>query len=475
MAMIEAIDNGIEYALNNPGRDSHRELFCYAALDMSLGHVLRDRRRDPAWFGTEAQQDISEVMPASGTCGILDTTTVVNAFCILSENEPVASLPPGSIFDLATFVSACIFEDNVVFLANRRVSTNDIASLLDELPVRELPWGSDSGFSVIVENTWGEAERYAPALFNHPNWRAKYVEHWSALVGESLDLSAASWPGDYRRYFSSIDSVAIESAIVGHDPGDDHLTTVFDLAKGFVTESSVRAVFYSVLANAIGATYHASSFRTRLREMIYEQAAHTVVTDTMEILKRLDEAFHQDIAKDDLVISEVEVPFALSAALAGVTTCSELCENVMKLRGIAAPLRAKRAELALAWRNQEQASVHALLKAVTNDARRLADCEFFAGHGLMAKLILSPGGARPTLGALGRLLLCFSKLPKEVQEVLRQRCVRPELWAVSRLSAQARRVINCLDPLYELLKPKGLVLSPIEASTHLEVLRRLAT
>lgn len=151
-----------------------------------------------------------------------------------------------------------------------------------------------------------------------------------------------------------------------------------------------------------------------------------------------------------------------------------MCEKIIYLRELVGPLRARRLEFEQAFRNQDQPMVHALAKAIKEDARLLAKSEFAAGRGLLSKLILSPGGARPAFGALGKLLVSFSKLPSEVREVLRQRCVRPELWAITRLSAQARRTINCLDPLYDLLKQKGFVLDPQKAASSLNVLKRLA-
>jgi hypothetical protein len=167
------------------------------------------------------------------------------------------------------------------------------------------------------------------------------------------------------------------------------------------------------------------------------------------------------------------MPFVLSAALAGARSCAELCANVVKLRKLAEPLRHKRNELTLAWRNKDQAAVNALSHAVTDGARALASIQYFAGHGLVARLVLSPGGARPAFGALGQLLISFSGLPDDVKAVLRHRLVRPELWAVTQLSAQARRVIDCVDPLYELMRPKGLRASRADLKGHLTMLRRL--
>jgi hypothetical protein len=150
MAMVKTIEHGIQYALDNPGPDTHRQLLCYAALDMSPGHVLRDRREQPQWYSQRAQAAVAEVMPAAGTSAIVDTTTLVNAFCVLNDREPVESLPPGALFDVATFISACVFEDHVLFLSNRRVSSRDVASLLPGSSVRELPWGNESDFALIV-------------------------------------------------------------------------------------------------------------------------------------------------------------------------------------------------------------------------------------------------------------------------------------------------------------------------------------
>lgn len=486
MSMVEQIDEQIDYSLQNLNNESHRSLLSFAALDMGLGHVLRDRRRDAEWFKQAAQNAVNAVIPQSGTCALLDTTTLLNAYRILHPDIGVEALPPGAIFDLATFISACLFEDNIVFLDNSGVSASEVTELLGGLPAVSLAWQDEGDLGIIIENTWGEAERYTPGLFNHPALRDRFVEHWSLLSGNEVELKAASWPADYRKYFSSIDSSAIKTAIIGTDedhylryasedvkygPSDDHFM------HEFITESSIRTVFYSLLSNALNVTYYASSFRSRLREMVYEYTERTVVSDTQALFSRLNQVFHEDVAKDDLGDPDVEMPFALSAALMGVKSCAELCEHIAELRDAVGPLRKNRNELATAWRNRDQAAVRALVKAVTEDAKLLADHTFFAGHGILSHLLLSSGGARTALGALGKLLLCFSKLPDDVKELLRQRCVRPELWVVTRLSAQARRVINCVDPVNDLLKRKGSLsdVHKSEEEWQLKMLERLAT
>lgn len=477
MSMVHEIDAQIDYAVQNPHEETHRCLLSFAALDLGLGHVLRDRRRDPSWFQHDARHAVNAAIPQTGTCALLDTTTLLNAYRILHPDIEVKSVPPGAIFDLATFVSACLFEDNLVFLENPGVSSTEVTKLLEGLSVVSLAWEDDSDLGIIVEHTWAEAERYTPGLFNDRTLREGFVKHWSSLIGKDVGLNVASWPADYRQYFSSVDAYAVQSAIVGTDQDENIMYSSIDddFLHEFITQSSIRVLFYSLLSNALNVTYYASSFRSRLREMVYQYTEHSVVTDTQALFKSLNDVFHEDIAKDEFVVPDIVMPFALSAALMGVTSCAELCEHIAELREAVTPLRKKRNELATAWRNHDQAAVRALVKAVTEDAKLIADHTFFAGHGITSQLILSSGGARTALGALGKLLLCFSGLPDDVKELLRQRCVRPELWVVARLSAQARRVINCVDPVNDLLKRKGKLLDADkpEREWQLKMLQRL--
>ena len=83
--LIKNIDESIDYCLQNPGNQPERTLLCFAALDMSLGHVLRDHRPDCDWFAASARETIKSIIPSQGTCGLIDTTTLLNGFGIIGN------------------------------------------------------------------------------------------------------------------------------------------------------------------------------------------------------------------------------------------------------------------------------------------------------------------------------------------------------------------------------------------------------
>ena len=471
------INSEIEYSLKNPSLEARRELACYAALDMSTGHILRDKRLDIEWYINNARSTIDSLFSSNDQRGIVDTTTLVNAFNILDPNRDPSYFTGGAIFDFATFLNAIVYEDTLVFLKNPEINKADINRIIEDLNVIELPWGGDDDFSIIVENAWGEAERWTPDLFSHPQWKDKHQRHWSTLCGHNLDIDTSDWPKDYREYFSSVDLMAVEKAVNEIDELDDSYGNILiDYNfKPFVVESSIRAVFYLILGNAIEANYYASSHRSRLKEIIIEATSDALAVNEDRLANHVHDSFYKDLSTDALVTPSVELPFILPATLSGIKNNQQLLEKINELRLLTKPLRKKRSELSIAIRNQDQANLHAIAAAITEQAKALSKAQYFLGHSIVSKLILSPGGARPIFGALGKLLLHFSKLPDNVQEILNSRLIRPELWTITSLSAQARRAINCLPILYDLLAEKNIPISETIVKENEAFLIRLAS
>ena len=146
----------------------------------------------------------------------------------------------------------------------------------------------------------------------------------------------------------------------------------------------------------------------------------------------------------------------------------------MELRSLSSPLRAKRKELEQALRAGDLPVVQRLTRAIADDAAALASSDYFLGHSVPGRIAVSIGGARPLFGALGHLLVSFSRLPDEVKAILRARFVRPEIWAVARLGSEARHMLNATDHLYSLLAAKGLQISRADRDANREILMRLS-
>ena len=87
--------------------------------------------------------------------------------------------------------------------------------------------------------------------------------------------------------------------------------------------------------------------------------------------------------------------------------------------------------------------------------------------------MLLVGGARPIMGALGVLVAHYLKLPDEVRDILKSRLVRPEMWFLTELSAEARQTTNVLQPLTRLLRTKGYAPNANEFSVLERELTRL--
>tara|TARA_R110001583_G_scaffold17299_1_gene70103 strand:- start:1606 stop:3039 length:1434 start_codon:yes stop_codon:yes gene_type:complete len=468
------INQGVEYFLQNPSEEGEQYLMCLAAIDQGTGHTLRDARPENYWYKEFAVNVAQQYTKELNSCALIDNTTLVNAFKLLDPKITSSHVQASDIFDLATVINAVVFEENLIYLQNKKVTKQKINALFENLNVVELPWGQEDDFSLMVDNTWGEAERFTPDLFQNSPLDKQFLEHWQKITGLELTTDALRWTGDYRKYFSSVDSEAVEALInCSFRSSESYFSYLNDYKTNlFVTESSIRTVFYTLLSNVINVTYHSNAYRSKLQRMLFESTENFVSSDSLNLLSHINEGFYNDIARDNLISAPVQLPFTLSAALSGTNTPQDFINKINELRVLARPFRERKNELAEAIRDQDQAALTAINKAIVDNAKSLSEHKYNLGNGIVAKKLLSPGGARPLFGALGKLLLHFPVLPKDVKDVLRQRTVRPELWILSDISAQARQAIECLPRLYQMLECKGISVDKNDRKQIREALAR---
>ncbi|WP_416308263.1 hypothetical protein [Neptunicella sp. SCSIO 80796] len=475
-SLHKRINHGIEYSLQHPSEEGERYLMCLAATDLGTGHILRDARPENYWYKECALNAAQQYTGELDSCALVDNTTLVNAFELLDPKSTSAHVQASDIFDLATVINTVVFEENLIYLQNEKVTKQKINALFDNLNIVELPWGQEDDFSLMIDNAWGEAERYTPDLFQSSPLDKQFIEHWQKITGLELTTDALLWTGDYRKYFSSIDSDAVEETVNGNFyPSESYFSHLNNYkTERFVTETSVRTVFYTLLSNLTNVSYHSNAYRSKLQRILFESTANFVSSDSLNLLNHINDGFYSDIAKDNLLSAPIQLPFALSAALSGTKTPQDFIDKINELRVLAGPLRERKNELAQAIRDQDQAAVTAINKAIADNAKSLSEHKYNLGNGMVAKKLLSPGGARPIFGALGKLLLHFAVLPKDVKDVLRQRTVRPELWILSDISAQARQATECLPRLYQLLECKGVSVDKKDRQQIREALARFA-
>jgi hypothetical protein len=366
-----------------------------------------------------------------------------------------------------------------VYLDAPNLPKSRIEQLLHgKIAVTAIPWQSDQTINLILSHIWGGAEWLIPQLFANETWAARAHHFWEVIIGEQLGWRISKVTGNYRQYFASVESSAIEWAIAKTDPDYVGLTPVgakMGMDERFVCESTIRAVFYTLLSNVTGATYYSNAYRTYTKNLLLSEFHKDAVNQTADIFRFLEQHYWADIAEDHLIKTDVKMPFIFSSVLRGTETVQDVCERIVELRMVCEPLRAKRRELESALKRKDQAVLHALVKSVGDNGETLAQNQYFIGRSIPARLALSIGGARPVFGGLGYLLTCLARLPDDVVKVLRMRFVRPELWVITRLSSEAREMISSVDHFYKLIHQKGSKAKDYEYDLNAKTLERLSS
>lgn len=477
LADATRITADIDWALANPGDEATNTLSCYAILDVGSSHVYR--KKDIDWI-RGASFLLTDQKKKWGHVAFMDTTTLTNAVQILDPEIEMAECPAGKIIDLATFVQAAIFEDHIMHLETSYDLSGRARSLFNDLvPIQSIKWMHVPDLRELFNHLWTNAESTSAQLFTYPELAQKFSVWWTSVLGYKIALEDVASPAtDYRKYFSSIETSAIIHAIDGIDKYYSNLVqeaySNFGLVRIYIVESCLRAIFNYVVANALQATYYASAYRTYLKKLIQEEFDQSTPRYLKSLSNLLEEQHEFALTQEAVSFARQPVPLCLSAALSKTSTLNDVVNKIGELRAAAEPLRKKRRELDEALRVGNLPVFGRLCKAISDDAAALSRSEYFLGHSQLGRLAVSIGGARPFFGALGHLLVSFSKLPDEIKNVLRARFVRPELWAIAQLGSEARQALDGTEHLYSLLASKGFRISHLERETNREILSRLS-
>jgi hypothetical protein len=443
--------------------DSTASLLSLASFDVPSGHVIRYETRAD-WYA-EARRVIRPANAAPDrSVGFLDTTTLINALSLLSSNAPIVKLPAGAILDLGTFVNAYVFEDDLVYLDPDAPHLMQLmeSALPADAPLSALRWQSNTTHSTVLTHLWDAAERFTAALCKHDSWQPLLREYWSIILGADVPPDFYEKQTAFRDYFSSVSSLAMEQAVVGSDRYHDWSANSFDdwmgLQDEFAAESTLRAVFCQLYACCIDASYYSNVYRAQVRKLVSDKLSQDAPAVNSAMISFVQREFWKSASADAQSLFDatpIELPLVLFAVLRGADRATMCVERLCTIREKAALFRAHRAELSDAFARGEIAAVTALRRAVSEDARAFANLNELAGQSRMLRGILTVGGARPVLGALGCLASHFLKLPDDVKSVVRARMVRPELWFLTGLAAEARETMQALPALRRILRSRG--------------------
>ena len=270
--------------------DSLAHLLSFAAFDVPSGHVL-NWRTDHEWF-SEGVRLSRPALPPGRSIALLDNTTLTNALTLLSPDHGVTGLPAGAILDLGTFATAFVFEDHLVALNPGPVVDAVATKLLPgDSQLVQLAWQSNETFGKVLTHLWDASERFTSGLCQAPAWQTVLQRHWTYILGADIPEDFYLKQGDYRKYFSSVCSMAMEHAIVETDRYHDWSALShgewLGLRDSFAAESTLRAVFCQFYASAIGATYYANAYRAQIRSLVSSEVTHTDPRTSLALLEYL--------------------------------------------------------------------------------------------------------------------------------------------------------------------------------------------
>jgi hypothetical protein len=216
-----------------------------------------------------------------------------------------------------------------------------------------------------------------------------------------------------------------------------------------------------------------------VRRIVDGSKATRVNSDNRALLDFVNREFWQHTATDMNALfgeAPIQMPLVLPAMLRGAATHAEALARLLELRKRTAPFRARKHELGRAFAAGNIPEVRALADAVSKEAMALGKLQQFAGENRFLRAVFSLGGARPVMGALGCLVAYYLKLPDDVKEVVRRRMVRPDVWCLTELAADAQAAARCLPDLLRVLNSRGLSLSKVEvAAIESDIVRLAAT
>lgn len=476
-------EDAVRVHVENKFSDSIDSLLSIAAFDVPTSHVIRGEAAN--WF-VEARKVLTLTQVPNESVALIDTTTLRNAIAILFSQRDINDVPAGAILDAGTFVNAYVFEDALMYLDPRGPDTADpakgieTAALPADAPLRAIQWRSSEMHSKVLTHLWDRAESFTSAICQHPEWQPVLQQYWSTVLGADVPKDFYVRQAAFRTYFSSISSMAMEQGVVDRDRYHNWSALPYDewlgLQNRFAAESTVRAVFCQLYACSTGTVYHANAYRAQVRNLLsdrFRQDASTINGSMIDFLQKHFWGAAAGEMKELLGTEPVEFPFVMLAVLSDASTGSEVLERLSELREKASPFRARRTELTEAFIRGDVASLGALKRAVTADARAFANLKQLAGKSAILRGILTVGGARPILGALGSVAANFLKLPDDVKAIVRARMVRPEIWTLTHLAAEAREGLQVLPSLVKLLGKRGYRPDPREYGQVERELQRL--
>lgn len=456
-------ETSAEYYLDRDDDDAAASLLSLASFDVPSGHVIRNERRAD-WYATARRVIRPPNATPDRSVAFLDTTTLINALSILSSNAPVVKLPAGAILDLGTFLNAYVFEDDLVYLDPTTAHVTQLmeSALPADAPLSALHWQTNEIHGTVLTHLWDASERFTAALCKHASWQPLLREYWSIILGADVPPNFYEKQTKFRTYFSSVASIAMEQAVIGSDQYHDWSAAPFDAWVGlqdeFAAESTLRAVFCQLYACCIDASYYSNVYRAQVRTLVSDKLIHEAPAVNSAMIAFVQKEFWKSASADTQALLDatpIELPLVLFAVLKGADRSTICVERLCAIRERASVFRAHRAELSDAFARGDIAAITALRRAVTVDARAFASLNELAGQSRMLRGILTVGGARPLLGALGCLASHFLKLPDDVKSVLRARMVRPELWFLTGLAAEARETMQALPALRRILRSRG--------------------
>jgi len=456
-------------------------LLSYAAFDAPSGHVL-NWRDDTQWF-LNARKAVQAKMPGSGTVALLDSTTVTNAVSILHPNTPLADVPAGALLDLASFATAYVLEDHLIWFHDQgRLPQLVIETFGPTAPLEFISWQNESPFDEVLANLWSAAESTTSHMCSDREWQPILRSWWMHALGKDIPADFYRAQGNYRKYYSSVTSKAMQEGIVTTDRARNWSAAPRGLWLGqdedFAAEATVRTVFYQHCGMCMDVSYYASTHRAQIRALLDSGIASGAANPNHAILGFVQKEFWRATVTDATSLLDsppLQLPIVLFAALARARTLRDVVEQLQILRSKAQLFRSRRAELTDAFTRGNVTVLASLSRAVGAEAKALSSLKQFAGGNAWLRGILSVGGARPILGALGFLVAHFLKLPDEVQTVLKARFVRPEFWFMVELGAAARETLKALPVLMRLLSAKGYSPGDQELTSLTRELERLTT